>query len=80
MIGFLGGTLVFMILTFLAKVFPRWVPVLMLIMILSMFLPIADNKYFAFFWGLSYVGMGYCVWTKKLVNAASPAAHHIAMN
>ncbi|NOU66012.1 hypothetical protein GC096_18400 [Paenibacillus sp. LMG 31461] len=73
-IGFLGGTLVFMILTYLAKVFPRWVPALMLIMILSMFLPIADNKYFAFFWGLSYVGMGYCIWTKKLTNAASPAS------
>ncbi|OAS20683.1 hypothetical protein [Paenibacillus oryzisoli] len=79
-IGFLGGTLIFMILTFLAKVFPRWVPALMLIMILSMFLPIADNKYFAFFWGLSYVGMGYCIWTNKLANTVSPASRHLSMN
>jgi len=71
MIGFLGGTFVFMILTWIAKVFPRWVPFLLLIMMFSMFLPIADNKYFAFFWGLSYVGMAYCIWTRRLSNAAS---------
>ncbi|MDD9267739.1 hypothetical protein ACFPES_11950 [Paenibacillus sp. GCM10023248] len=66
MIGFMGGTLVFMVVTYMAKVFPRWIPALILLMILSMFLPIEDNKYFAFFWGLTYVGMGYCIMAKKL--------------
>lgn len=71
MVGFMGGTLVFMVLTFIAKVFPRWIPALLLLMILSMFLPIEDNKYFAFFWGLTYVGMGYCILAKKLRNSLS---------
>ncbi|HZG77880.1 MAG TPA: hypothetical protein VEZ72_18660 [Paenibacillus sp.] len=72
MIGMMLGTLVFAVLTFRAKVFPRWVPVLMGLMLVSLFLPIEDNKYFAAFWGLSYVGMGYCIWAGKLNQAASP--------
>ena len=60
MLGFIGGTLLFVILTFRAKVFPRWVPGLFLLMILSIVIPIADNKWFAFFWRLTYVGMVYC--------------------
>lgn len=71
MVGFVGGTLLFTILTFRAKVFPRWVPALFILMILSMFLPIDDNKFFAFFWGLTYVGMGYCIWAKKLMGSAA---------
>ncbi|WP_274361664.1 hypothetical protein [Paenibacillus thermotolerans] len=66
MIGMMGGSLVFAILTFRAKVFPRWVPALLLLMIVNLFLPIEDNKFFAAFWGLAYVGMGYCVWAGKL--------------
>lgn len=66
MIGMMGGTLLLTILTFRAKVFPTWVPILFVIMMASMFLPIADNKYFAFFWGLAYVGAGWCIWTGRL--------------
>ena len=66
MIGLTLGTLVFAIVTFRAKVFPRWVPFLNVLMIVSMFLPLADNKLFALFWGLTYVGMGFCIWTGKL--------------
>ncbi|MBB6633115.1 hypothetical protein [Cohnella thailandensis] len=66
MIGLTGGTVLFTILTYRAKVFPRWIVLLNVLMILSMFLPIADNKLFAMFWGLTYVGMGYCIWTGKL--------------
>lgn len=71
MVGLMGGSLLFAILTFRAKVFPRWVPALLVLMILNIFLPIADNKYFAAFWGLSYVGMGYCVWAGKLNQSAA---------
>ncbi|MFB9326153.1 hypothetical protein ACFFSY_09540 [Paenibacillus aurantiacus] len=66
MIGMTGGTLLYAIVTFRAKVFPRWVAVLHLVMLLSLFLPIEDNKYFAFFWGLAYVGAGLCIWIGKL--------------
>ncbi|MFD0672851.1 hypothetical protein [Cohnella sp. GCM10027633] len=66
MIGLTGGTLLFTIVTFRAKVFPRWVVYLLVLMLLAMFIPIADNKLFALFWGLTYVGMGYCIWTGRL--------------
>ncbi|UUZ90076.1 hypothetical protein LJK87_29275 [Paenibacillus sp. P25] len=36
MIGLTGGTLVFTVLTFRAGVFPRWVPVLLVLMMISM--------------------------------------------
>jgi hypothetical protein len=73
MIGLMGGTLVFTILTFRAKVFPRWVPVLLVLMLVSIALPIEDNKWFAFFWGLAYVGMGYCIWAEKLNTVSAKA-------
>lgn len=66
LIGMTGGTLVFTFLTFRARVYPRWVPGLLVLMLISMILPVEDNKYFAFFWGLTYVGMGYCIWADKL--------------
>ncbi|HZG84303.1 hypothetical protein [Paenibacillus sp.] len=72
MAGLMGGSLVFAILTFRAKVFPRWVPALLILMLVNIFLPVADNKFFAAFWGLAYVGMGYCVWAGKL-NAGAAA-------
>ena len=78
MIGMMLGTLVFAVLTFRAKVFPRWVPALMVLMLVSLFLPIEDNKYFAAFWGLSYVGMGYCIWTGKLNSSASQRANALS--
>ncbi|WP_028551951.1 hypothetical protein [Paenibacillus sp. UNC451MF] len=65
-IGFTGGTLLFTFLTYRAHVFPRWIITLLVLMLLSMVLPIEDNKYFAFFWGLAYVGMGYAIWSDKL--------------
>ncbi|SDD83022.1 hypothetical protein SAMN02799630_04229 [Paenibacillus sp. UNCCL117] len=71
MVGLMGGSLVFAILSFKARVFPRWVPALLVLMLLNLFLPIADNQFFAAFWGLAYVGMGYCIWAGKL---NSPAA------
>lgn len=79
MIGLTGGTLLFAILTFRAKVFPRWVAVLYVLMLLSTFLPVEDNVYFAFFWGLAYVGMGFCIWTGRLTPRSQReqlAAHH----
>lgn len=66
LICFTGGTLVFTLLTYRAKVFPRWIPGLFVMMIAAMVLPVEDNKYFAFFWGLTYVGMGYTIWANKL--------------
>ncbi|MEV5026645.1 hypothetical protein [Paenibacillus sp. LPE1-1-1.1] len=66
MIGLTGGTLLFAILTYRAKVFPRWVAVLYALMLLSAFLPVEDNVYFAFFWGLAYVGLGFCIWTGRM--------------
>ncbi|TVY11269.1 hypothetical protein [Paenibacillus cremeus] len=66
LIGLTGGTLLFTILSYRANVFPRWVIVLLVMMHFSMVLPVGDNKYFAFFWGLAYVGMGYTVWAGRL--------------
>lgn len=66
MIGLTAGTLVLAILMYRAKVFPRWVAGLFVLMILSLFLPIEDNKYMALFWGIAYVGAGFCIWTGKL--------------
>jgi hypothetical protein len=63
-IGILGGALVLPILSWRAKVFPRWVIGSMALMLLSMALP--WSEWFAFFWGLSYVVPGYCIWIGKL--------------
>lgn len=68
-VGVLGGALVLPILTWRAKVFPRWVVGLMVLMLLSMALP--WSEWFAFFWGLSYVGAGYCIWAGKLNRQSS---------
>ncbi len=78
MVGLMGGSLVYAILTFRAKVFPRWVPALLVLMILNLFLPIADNKFFAAFWGIAYVGMGYCVWAGKLNESAAKRADSLS--
>lgn len=78
MVGLMGGSLVFAILTFRAKVFPRWVPALLLLMLVNLFLPVADNKFFAAFWGLAYVGMGYCVWAGKLNQSAAKKAESLS--
>ncbi|MDQ6419354.1 hypothetical protein RB620_07910 [Paenibacillus sp. LHD-117] len=70
MVGLTVGTVLFAIMTYRAKVFPRWIVALHVLMLLGMFLPVADNKLFALFWGLTYVGMGYCIWTGKLTPGA----------
>ncbi|NRF90185.1 hypothetical protein HQN89_03935 [Paenibacillus frigoriresistens] len=62
--GMLLGTIILAILTFRAKVFPRWTVILMVIMLVSFGLPWLD-KWFAFFWGLSYVGMGFLICTGR---------------
>lgn len=67
--GVLGGAVVLPILTWRARVFPRWVVVLMVLMLLSLAIP--WTGLFAFFWGLPYAAMGYCIWTGKLNRAAS---------
>ncbi|WJH33642.1 hypothetical protein N6H14_27075 [Paenibacillus sp. CC-CFT747] len=66
MVGLTGGTLAFTFLSYRANIFPRWVIVLLVLMLLSMVLPVEDNKYMAFFWGLTYVGMGYAIWRGRL--------------
>lgn len=73
----MGGGLVLPILSWRAKVFPRWVIVSMILMIASMALP--WTGWFAFFWGLPYVGMGYCIWTGKLNNRQTVPQQGIAM-
>ncbi|WP_309119580.1 hypothetical protein [Paenibacillus sp.] len=71
--GVLGGTLALAILTWRAKVFPRAAVFGLLGMLASMALP--WTEWFAFFWGLSYVIMGYCMWSGKLAKRpASPSA------
>ncbi|QJD82218.1 hypothetical protein [Cohnella herbarum] len=73
-IGILGGAVVLPILTWRAKVFPRWVVGLMVLMLLSMALP--WGEWFAFFWGLSYVGAGYCIWAGKLNRHSSSSINY----
>lgn len=67
-VGVLGGALALPILSWRAKVFPRWVIVVMVLMPASIALPF--DGAFAFFWGLPYVAMGYYIWTGKLNNQA----------
>jgi len=62
--GLLAGTLILMIVTFRAKVFPRWYIVIFALMLLSLGIPFLGD-WFAFFWGLTYVAMGYTIFTKK---------------
>lgn len=68
--GLLLGTILLAILTFRAKVFPRWMIALFALMILSFGLP-GLEKWFALFWGAVYVAMGYIVWKEKYVVKSS---------
>jgi len=68
-VGVLGGALLLPILSWRARVFPRPVIVIMAMMLLSMALP--WTEWFAFFWGLPYVAMGYCIWSGKLNRTSS---------
>lgn len=62
--GLLLGTLILMIVTFRAKVFPRWYIGIFAMMLLSLGLPFLGD-FFAFFWGLTYVAMGYTIFVGK---------------
>lgn len=62
--GVLGGWALLIVMSWLAKVFPRWVVVSMSLMFFSMAIP--WTGIFALFWGLPYVIMGYYIWSGKL--------------
>lgn len=62
--GLLLGTLILMIVTYRAKVFPRWYIVIFALMLLSLGIPFLGD-WFAFFWGLTYVLTGYTIITGK---------------
>ncbi|MFC5450328.1 hypothetical protein [Paenibacillus aestuarii] len=70
--GLLLGTILLAILTYRAKVFPRWTVLLFAVMLVSFGLP-GLEKWFALFWGATYVGMGYFIWRGKLTTQAATA-------
>ncbi|WNC12947.1 hypothetical protein [Brevibacillus brevis] len=70
MVGTMLGTLLFAIVTFRARVYPRWIVALHVLMMCTLVL----DEWFAFFWGLSYVGMGYVIWTGKFANKITAAS------
>ncbi|MBD0379005.1 hypothetical protein [Paenibacillus sedimenti] len=55
--GLLLGTILLGILTFRAKVFPRWTVLLIVIMLISFGLP-GFERWFALFWGVTYMAVG----------------------
>ncbi|PLS05621.1 hypothetical protein [Neobacillus cucumis] len=65
--GLLLGTLILMIVTYRANLFPRWYIAIFALMLLSLGIPFLGD-YFAFFWGLTYAAMGYTIFTEKYVN------------
>ncbi|MEH7416177.1 hypothetical protein V7266_12910 [Neobacillus drentensis] len=67
--GLLLGTLILMIVTFRANHFPRWYIAIFALMLLSLGVPFLGD-YFAFFWGLTYVAMGYTIFTEKYVSTS----------
>ncbi|MFD0692919.1 hypothetical protein ACFQZT_02330 [Paenibacillus sp. GCM10027628] len=71
--GLLLGTILLAIMTFRAKVFPRWTVIMIVIMIISFGLP-GLERWFAFFWGATYVAMGYLIWMGKLNKTIHAAA------
>lgn len=63
-IGMMLGTILVAFVTFRAKVFPLWNVLLFVVMLVSFGIPFLQD-WFAFFWGLAYVGMGYTISTGK---------------
>lgn len=61
------GMFVFTFISFRAKVFPRWVIALQMLMHVST----VFDEWFALFWGLAYVGMGFTIWTGKVNSQSS---------
>lgn len=59
-IGMMLGSILIAFITFRAKVFPRWNVILFVVMLVSFGIPFLQD-YFAFFWGLAYIGMGYTI-------------------
>ncbi|MCR2805953.1 hypothetical protein [Paenibacillus soyae] len=74
--GVLGGSVLLPILSWRAKVFPRWVIMLMIANVLALALP--WTEWFALFWGLPYIAMGYCIWRGRL-NAGQSADKGVAV-
>lgn len=77
--GLLLGTIILMVVTFRAKVFPRWYGVVFLCMLISLGLPFLGD-FFAFFWGLTYVVMGYSIFTRKGFTIGSETAGSETLN
>jgi hypothetical protein len=70
-LGLLLGTLILMVATFRAKVFPRWYIAVFVLMLLSLGIPFLGD-FFAFFWGLTYVAMGYSIFTGNYAKVHHP--------
>ncbi|MBB6692143.1 hypothetical protein H7B90_12095 [Cohnella xylanilytica] len=62
--GMLLGTIILLVVTFRAKVFPRWYAAVFLLQLVSLGLPFLGD-YFAAIWGLTYVLMGYSIFAGK---------------
>ncbi|MFC4798797.1 hypothetical protein ACFPA1_05355 [Neobacillus sp. GCM10023253] len=75
--GLLLATVILMIVTFRAKVFPRWYAIVFLLMLVCLGLPFLGD-FFAFFWGLTYVLMGYSIFTGKGINVVTVKKEEIA--
>jgi len=75
-VGVLGGALVLSILSWRAKVLPRWAVVCMVSMLPAMAIPL--DYTFAFFWGLGYVVPGYCIWKGRLLRRTAGTASGIS--
>ncbi|MDF2647341.1 MAG: hypothetical protein K0Q73_3146 [Paenibacillus sp.] len=71
-IGMLVGTILLAFVTFRAKVFPRWNVLFFVLMLISFGIPILQD-WFAFFWGLAYMGMGYTICLGKYMKKESAA-------
>ncbi|MGJ7909920.1 hypothetical protein [Neobacillus sp. LXY-1] len=62
--GLLLGTIILLIVTFRAKVFPRWYAIAFVLQLVCLGIPFLGD-YFALFWGLTYVLMGFSIFTGK---------------
>ncbi len=70
-ISMMVGTILIAFVTFRAKVFPLWNAILFVLILVSFGIPFLED-WFAFFWGLAYVGMGYTICTGKYNKKEAP--------
>jgi hypothetical protein len=70
-IGMMLGTILIAVVTYRGKVFPRWNVIPFVVMLISFGIPFLQD-WFAFFWGLAYIVMGYTIcagnYSKKETN------------